>query len=636
MKKLSLLLLPLIFVPAIYIYVHKYMEKQQPYSLVDSKVASSEWLDNGLDKNSKTIFNQYGDTMFLKLSDLPDVPAEKGYSLPSIKAYEKQLNYFKQFNKDKYQNAKKAIFDEIFFNLFIDLENRGPSFNIITFTPIPLKQAKVEISIDGNSFKFENTHSDTSFALEQFGIYENQMFVNFSQEMFKAFSKMKIGDLITIKITSSEGKIYNYGYIYNPTSKGGMYIPLMKYNKIHSHLVKPNTEQEGFNPAEWDEFSLNKETHTIFNKYGDTKFVMSTKLDNIFIPTETLDSRYNALKKGDKTYWVARESFPIISTYMNELQLKSGEEIKNINKSLISKFFIDITLNEPVGDKVENTMNLVTFSKEEYPKITRIYLIIGETKIVLDNFYINTPKFLGEKSNLYMNDIKVPFTDELFKVLIKLKYQNKITLKLVSKDETYEYTYLYEPNEKGGLHIPLMKYEALHRQHPKREIKEVVATPQESVNPLLQTDEPLPVPQSNTTKLHISEDEGIKKVNTSENKKEIKKDRENTKKAVEKEEKIEDTNRDNGTENLDDDEVIFQEESTQPTETNSSPSNSSNTPTPKESVPKEDTQNTSTQKETTKKEPVQSTPKGATHNTPTPVETTHTDTEKTVNSEENL
>lgn len=599
MKKLSLLLLPLIFIPSLYFYIHKQIEKQQSYSLVESKMISSEWLDNGLNKKSQTIFNPYGDTMFLKLSDLPNVPNEKGYNLPSIKGYEKQLNYFREHNKEKYQIAKKAILNEFFFNLFVDLENRGPSFNIITFTSVPVKQSKVEISLGGSSFKFENVYSDTSFQLEQFGIYENQMFVNFSNEMFKAFSKMKIGDLVNIKVTSSEGKVYNYGYIYNPTSKGGMYIPLMKYNKTHTHLLKPNTSQAGFDPKEWDEYSLNKETHTIFNKYGDTKFLMSTQLNTIFIPAESLDSKYNVLKKEGKEYWVARESFSALSTYMNELQLKNGEEITAINKTLISKFFIDITLNEPIDDKLTNTMNLITFSKEEYPKITKVYFIIGGEKFVLDNFYLNTPKFLGEKSKLYMNDIKVPFTNELFKALIKLKYQNKITLKLVSKEETYEYTYLYEPNEKGGLHIPLMKYEELHTKHPKREIKEVLPTPQQTTdNPLLKSDEPLPVPQSNTVSINPETEEDN---SNNEEKKEVKKEKETEKKVSKKKEKkkVEKEDRESKIENSSNENETKQE--------NIQPSESESPKTEKVISSSTETTNNVTHKEPTQHE--QATPK---------------------------
>lgn len=142
---------------------------------------------------------------------------------------------------------------------------------------------------------------------------------------------------------------------------------------------------------------------------------------------------------------------------------KAYEYVDEVLEMIKGKFYIDIITNYSPDDKVKSFFTFTFFSPEKQHNLKSIELLVNENIVKIDNYLFDSNNieidysFHSEKLPLYLNQVKIPVTDNLFDLFAKMEKNKTIEVRVLNnEDNRFMWTNKIEKNK--GLAIGLGRH----------------------------------------------------------------------------------------------------------------------------------------------------------------------------------
>lgn len=225
----------------------------------------NEWGEDGINSKTGTIFNEAGDTKYLKIAEVDNIfkdnSSNKEFSEIGVIEASKDKKemiwrtfYGNKFATSKYEELQKLVtdkkgdaeaiknFDSSFNNnpIYLDIlvaDTQGQKPNgILTFTFFTKEMIKkvddITLKIGNDTLVLKENEIMASKGFENgSSIICNSIAANLSPEVFEKLSKLKNNDKVSITF-KADGKDLVYEYTYQAETNK-LYAPLMKYNQLN-------------------------------------------------------------------------------------------------------------------------------------------------------------------------------------------------------------------------------------------------------------------------------------------------------------------------------------------------------------------------------------------------------------------
>lgn len=225
----------------------------------------NEWGEDGINSKTGTMFNEAGDTKYLKITELDNIfkdkSSDKTFSEMGVIETSKDKKevvwrtfYGNGFATSKYEELQKLIndkkgdteaiktFDSSFDSnpvyldvLVVDKQGQKPQ-GVLTFTFFTKEMIKkvddITLKVGNETITLKDNHIMASKGFENgSSIVCDSIASELSPEVFAKLSKLKNNDKISITF-KADGKDLVYEYTYQAETNK-LYAPLMKYNQLN-------------------------------------------------------------------------------------------------------------------------------------------------------------------------------------------------------------------------------------------------------------------------------------------------------------------------------------------------------------------------------------------------------------------
>ncbi|WP_051532651.1 hypothetical protein [Fusobacterium perfoetens] len=254
-----------------------------------------------------------------------------------------------------------------------------------------------------------------------------------------------------------------------------------------------NYDIDGWDISGFNEKGINKTTGFNFNEKGNTQEIFSYPVD--IFTHEMVKKPYflDSFSGGEKEYFKTDDdkfegityvgksySYDLINVAITTKLAKTSMELaekrklesdykvayENINKALEiikNKFYIDIITNYSPSKEVESYFIFTFFSPQKEHDLKSVELLVNGNIIKIDNYllYSNNIEInytlLTEKLPMYLNQVKIPVTDNLFNLFAKMEKDKKIEVRILT-DIDNRFTWINKIEKDKGLPIGLGRH----------------------------------------------------------------------------------------------------------------------------------------------------------------------------------
>ena len=110
------------------------------------------------------------------------------------------------------------------------------------------------------------------------------------------------------------------------------------------------------------------------------------------------------------------------------------EETNNLLEMIKDKFFIDIVTNYSQDNKVKSSFIFTFFSPEKQYNLKAMELLVNGNIIKINDYFLNSNNlemvfsYFPHKLPVYLNQVEVPITDNIFNLFAKMEKNQKLKL----------------------------------------------------------------------------------------------------------------------------------------------------------------------------------------------------------------
>ena len=170
-----------------------------------------------------------------------------------------------------------------------------------------------------------------------------------------------------------------------------------------------------------------------------------------------------------------------VRTKKNSDYKKAAEANREVLEMIEGKFYIDIITNYSPDDKVNSYFTFTFFTPEKQYGSKSVELLIDDNILAIDNYSFDSNNmemdysFHIEKLPLYLNQVKIPVTDELFNLFAKMEKDKKIEVRVLNNEDN-RFTWINQMEENKGLATGLgrhyrMKYPSESLKNKERKFR---------------------------------------------------------------------------------------------------------------------------------------------------------------------
>ncbi|WP_410208317.1 hypothetical protein [Fusobacterium sp.] len=283
--------------------------------------------------------------------------------------------------------------------------------------------------------------------------------------------------------------------------KDGFDIDGWSENKLINKVTKSEYGRGGYDYYGFNEKGIHKITGFNFDEKGFTKERCDYSPSVIYPYNKTILKKpyifylggYNDYIKteydkfdgvtyiGISFYTDFKEIVLALSTAVNDYDLchltnnlKDHERFFKSLEEFVGKvrepFSIDIITNDSPDHKVNSYFRVIFFSSEKQNNLKLMEFLVDGSIIKIDDFVFNShavensfipdveiPLTVNGESFLYLNQIDIPVTDDLFNVFAKLEKDQEVDVRIIT-DEERRFTWTNKIGKDMGLPIGLGKY----------------------------------------------------------------------------------------------------------------------------------------------------------------------------------
>lgn len=230
-------------------------------------------------------------------------------------------------------------------------------------------------------------------------------------------------------------------------------------------------------------------TDIFINKFLERPYVVSlsslSKDEKEYFKTD--DDKFEGITYIGRSYYSDLPHIALAaSTAMSSKKLaeltQNSEHYKeaykaanNLLEMIKDKFFIDIVTNYSQDNKVKSYFIFTFFSPEKQYNLKAIELLVNGNIIKINDYFLNSNNlemdfsYFSHKLPVYLNQVEVPITDNIFNLFAKMEKNQKIEVRILTDEADNRFTWTNKIEKDKGLAIGLGRhYKMLNTKNKDR------------------------------------------------------------------------------------------------------------------------------------------------------------------------